>query len=177
MGDVGSAAVARNVLLVHADVLIGYLQSDLATLGLVAQHVGPVVVLKSVVDDVRGLTGIQCGCVGITMATAETVRMFQAGAIESNVSFNDRLCLVMCREERWTCVTDDRVLCRLCQRHGVATRCGLGLMVDLVAAGVLTNQRAAAIAHKVQASNPYHINERALDCFVTRCRKACRRRR
>lgn len=176
MGDVGAAAAARNVLLVHADVLIGYLQSDLATLGLVAKHVGRVVVLESVIDEVRELTAKQCRCVGITMATAETVRMFQAVAVQSDVSFNDGLCLVTCREERWTCVTNDRVLRRLCRQHGVATRCGLGLMVDLVAAGVLTRQRAIAIARKVQASSPFHIDERRLDRFVARCCEASSRR-
>ena len=176
MGDVGATA-ARSVLLVHADVLIGYLQSDLATLGLVAKHVGRVVVLESVIDEVRRLTAKQCRCVGITMATAETVRMFQAAAVESNVSFNDGLCLVTCREERWTCVTNDRVLRRLCRRHGVATRCGLGLMVDLVAAGVLSYQRAAAIALSAQASDPLHIDERVLNRFVARCHEAFSRQR
>lgn len=177
MGDVEAAAAARRVLLVHADVLIGYLQSDLATLGLVAKHVGRVVVLESAIDEVPELTARQCRCVGITMATAETARMFQAAAVESNVSFNDGLCLVTCREERWTCVTNDRVLRRLCRQHGVATRYGLGLMVDLVTAGVLTHQRATAIARKVQASNPFLVDERVLDHYVVRCREASRRAR
>lgn len=70
-------------------------------------------------------------------------------------------------EEGWTCVTNDGALRRLCERRGVATRFGLGLMVDLVAVGALTRQRAIATARKIQASNPLHINERVLARFTT----------
>ena len=38
-----------------------------------------------------------------------------------------------CREEGWTCVTNDGALRRLCKLHDVKTRFGLRLMVDLVA--------------------------------------------
>ena len=61
--------------------------------------------------------------------------MLEAAQIESSVSFNDRLCLVVCRAKGWTCVTNDGALRRLCRRHCVDTLFGLGLMVDLVAAG------------------------------------------
>jgi hypothetical protein len=74
--------------------------------------------------------------------------------------------LVTCREEGWTCVTNDGALRRLCERHGVETRFGLGLMVDLVAVGALTQRRAVAVAHQIQASNPLHINERVLARFM-----------
>ena len=80
----------------------------------------------------------------------------------TSVSFNDHLCLVVCREEGWTCVTNDGALRRLCERHGVETRFGLGLMVDLVAAGALTRRRAMAVARRMQASNLLHINNRVL---------------
>jgi hypothetical protein len=92
--------------------------------------------------------------------------MMLAAEVESSVSFNDRLCLVACREEGWTCVTNDGALRRLCERHGVETRFGLGLMVDLVAAGALTQRRAMTIARQIQASNPLHINERVLASFL-----------
>jgi hypothetical protein len=39
-------------------------------------------------------------------------------------------------------------------------------MVDLVAAGALTQRRAVAVARQIQASNPLHINERVLARFL-----------
>ncbi len=112
------------------------------------------------------MTVAQCARVGIEVVHVETERMLKAAEVESSVSFNDRLCLVACREEGWTCVTNDGALRRLCERHGVETRFGLGLMVDLVAAGTLTKERAVAIARRIHASNPLHISGRVLVRFL-----------
>ena len=62
-------------------------------------------------------------------------------------------------------MTNDGALRRLCARHDVRTRYGLGLMVDLVAAAALTRRRALAIARKMQESNRLHINERVIARF------------
>ena len=176
MGDVDDAT-ACSALLADADVLIDYLKSEFAILSLVAEYVGRVVVLEQVLGEVRGLTAAECERAGIDVIVAETERMLHAAAVESNVSFSDRLCLVTFREERWTCVTDDGALRRLCQRHGVETRYGLGLMVDLVALGALPRQRAESIARKIQTSNPFHINEQVIERFTMRWRDASSRSR
>ena len=109
---------------------------------------------------------MECARLGIEIVSAETERMLQATEVESRVSFNDRLCLVVCHEEGWTCVTNDGALRRLCKRYGVETRFGLGLMVDLVTARALTRRRAVAVARRIQASNPLHINDRVLSRFL-----------
>ena len=158
--------MAQTVLLTDADVLIDYRESEIKILELVVQHIGRVVVLAPVLDEVQGVTPAQCAQLGIEVVEVETEQLVRASEVESRVSFNDRLCLVACREEGWTCVTNDGALRRLCERHGVATRFGLGLMVDLVAVGALTRRRAMAVARQIQASNPLHINERVLARFV-----------
>lgn len=159
--------MAQTVFLADANVLIDYRESEFDILGLAVQHIGRVVVLELVLDEVRGVMPAQCTQLGIEVVAVETERLVQAAAIESRISFNDRLNLVTCIEEGWTCVTNDGALRRLCERRGVATRFGLGLMVDLVAVGALTRQRAITIARKIQASNPLHINERVLARFMT----------
>ena len=154
------------VLLADADVLIDYRESDLAILALVARHFGRLAVLPPVLDEVRGVTAKECGRLGIEIVEVETERMLLAAEVESSVSFNDRLCLVVCREEGWTCLTNDGALRRLCKRHDVETRFGLGLMVDLVEARALTRRRAVAVARRIRVSNPLHITDRVLDRFL-----------
>lgn len=150
-------AMAQTVLLTDADVLIDYRESEIKILELVVQHIGRVVVLAPVLDEVQGVTPTQCAQLGIEVVEVETEQLVRAAEVESRVSFNDRLCLVACREEG--------SLRQLCERHGVATRFGLGLMVDLVAVGALTRRRAMAVARQIQASNPLHINERVIQRF------------
>ncbi len=154
------------VLLADADVLIDYRDSELAILELVSRHVGRVAVISTVLDEVHRVTTAECARLGIDIIKVETEWMLRAAEVESNVSFNDRLCLVVCREEGWTCVTNDRALQRLCKRYAVETRFGLGLMVDLVAAGALSRRRALKVAHRMQMSNPLHINDQVLTGFL-----------
>ena len=158
--------MAQTVLLADADVLIDYRESEIKILELVVQHIGRVVVLAPVLDEVQGVTLAQCAQLGIEVVEVETEQLVRASEVESRVSFNDCLCLVACREEGWTCVTNDGALRRLCERHGVATRFGLGLIVDLVAAGALTRRRAMVVARQIQTSNPLHINERVIQRFL-----------
>jgi hypothetical protein len=156
----------RTVLLADADVLIDYRESELGILALVVEHLARVAVLAPVLGEVRGLTAAQCERLGVEVMEVETEQILQAARVESSVSFNDRLCLVVCREEAWTCVTNDGALRRLCERHSVEAKFGLGLMVDLVAAGVLVRRRAIAVARQIQESNPLHINERVFARFL-----------
>ena len=165
MGQVEAAEAAPTVLLADADVLIDYRDSELAILELVTKHVGRVALLAPVLEEVRGLTVAECAKLGIEIIAVETERMLRAQEVEARVSFNDRLCLVVCRDEGWTCVTNDGALRRLCKRHGVEMRYGLGLMVDLVAAGALTRLRAAAVARRMQAANPQHLNDQVINRF------------
>lgn len=154
------------VLLADADVFIDYRDSELRILNLVTRHVGRLAVIPSVLDEVRGVTATECARLVIEIIEVETSQMLQAASIRSGVSFNDRLCLIVCQEEGWTCVTNDGALRRLCKRHGVNTRYGLGLMVDLVIDGVLTRRRAMAVARRMQVSNPFHINDKVLTRFA-----------
>ena len=159
------------VLLADADVLIDYRDSDLAILGLVARHLGRVAVLLPILDEVRNFTEPEAGQLGIEVVEVETDWLLHAAKEESRISFNDRLCLVVCRSEGWTCVTNDRALRRLCTRHGVKTRFGLALMADLVANCALTRRRAVDVARQIQASNPFHITDRIINRFISTIEK------
>ena len=163
MGQLKRAATA--VLLADADVLIDYRDSDQEVLKLIRQHVGAVAGLSPVLDELRGLTRADCMRLSICVVGVATGRLLRAGVVDSGVSFNDRLCFVTCHEESWTCVTNDRALRRLCRRHGVQTRFGLRLVVDLVASDAITTQRAMSIVCKMHESNPLHINARVLARF------------
>ena len=146
--------------------LIDYRDTDLAILSLVAQHVGPLAVVSSVFDEVRELTGEDCARFGIEIVDATTEQQIEAERLEVRVSFNDRVCFVVCRDEQWTCVTNDRSLQQLCRQHRVSTRFGLGLLVDLASARAITRGRAVRVARGIQVLNPLYINERVLARFL-----------
>jgi hypothetical protein len=52
------------ILLADADVLIDYRDSDLTILKLVSDHIGPVRVLREVLDEAPGISDRQCARLG-----------------------------------------------------------------------------------------------------------------
>ena len=163
MGQLKRAA--PTILLADADVLIDYRDSDLEVLKPIGQHVDGVAVLPSVLDEVHEVSRTDCERLSISVVEVATNRLLRTRVVDSSVSFNDRLCFVVCDAESWTCVTNDSALRRLCKRHGVQTRFGLRFVVDLVTAGAITAERAMSIACKMHESNPLHINERVIARF------------
>ena len=81
MGDLNRSGPI--VLLVDADVLIDYRNSDMEVLKLVGRHVGRVAVLAPVLDEVRGVTRADCRRAAITVVEVATDRLLSAAAVEA----------------------------------------------------------------------------------------------
>lgn len=154
------------VLLADADVLIDYAVADRTILGLVSAHIGPVKVIRQVLESVEQLSERDCSSLNIEIIDLETEVLLEAGArAGGGLSFEDRLGLIACRENGWTCLTNDGALIRACGEAKVRVCRGLRLMLDPVRGGVLTKRRALQIADAIHSANPHHINDRVLAEF------------
>jgi hypothetical protein len=156
---------ARGTLLADADVLIDFVAGGLSVLQLTAQHIGPLYVLRQVLDTVDGLSERDCRRLGIQVIEADTEALLEAGSKSGALSFEDCLCLITCRDQEWTCLTNDGSLIRECGGAGVPVRRGLSLMVELVQDGVLGRRRALRVAEAIHEANPHHINDQVLELF------------
>lgn len=156
----------RPVLLADADVLIDYAIAERTILGLVSAHIGPLKVIRQVLDSVDQLSERDCSTLKIEVIDLETDILLEAGSMAAgSLSFEDRLGLVACRDNGWTCLTNDGALIRACGEANVPVRRGLRLILDLVKAGALSKRRALHIADAIHTANPHHINERVLAEF------------
>lgn len=86
----------REILLADADVLIDYRDSDLKILCLVAEHVGPVRVLREILAEAVGITERKCLQLNIEIVDLETELMMKVNTLPASISVNDRLCVVAC---------------------------------------------------------------------------------
>lgn len=158
--------MAREILLADADVLIDYVEGDLSIIALVAEHIGPIYVLRQVLQTVDGLTESECRRHRIQVREPNTELLLEAGQKSGSLSFEDWLCFLTCRNEGWTCVTNDGALIRECRGADVPIRRGLSLMVELVRNGALERRKALRVAEAIHKANPLHINERVLARFL-----------
>ena len=147
----------------------------MSLLALVAQELGPLLVTSTVLEEVRGVTDEDCFRLGIEVVRPSTEQLSRAGDLGVGISFTDAVCLVVCLDAKWTCVTNDRALRRQCGRHGVPIRYGLRLLVDLVAAGAISRDQADLVAGRIHEANPLHINRRVIARFKRALDRVCGR--
>lgn len=153
------------LLLADADVLIDYVSSGLFILELTAQHIGPLYVLRQVLETVDDLSERDCRRLGIQVIEADTDSLVEAGSLSGALSFEDWLCFITCRDQQWTCLTNDGSLIRQCGNATVGVRRGLSLMVELVEKRALEHRRALRVAEAIHEANPLHINDHVLELF------------
>lgn len=152
-------------LLVDANVLVDYQAAGLAILSLVSRHVGTVHIVSTVLAEVDGLDASECERLGFRVVEPTLGQATAAASPNGRLSLQDRLCVEVCRDNGWTCVSNDKALRRSCDAVGVAVRWGLELMLDLVEAGQLPAVDAYEAAERINRANPVFVSVTILATF------------
>ncbi len=150
---------------VDANVLIDYANTDTYILTLVARHVAPVHVPTAVLEKVDQVDATECGRLGLVVCEANLEELIEAGAKRGRLAFDDRICLILARDNNWACITNDRALRAACATAGVPTVWGLAVMLELVAGSVLAAPDATVVARAIHETNPRYVTARVLSAF------------
>jgi hypothetical protein len=163
-------------LVLDANVLIDYRDTDLSILSLVTTHVAPVCVPGPILSEVPGLDEATCRDLGIEPYEPTLEELVNAGRRIGSLSFADRLVWLIARDRAWSCVTNEKPLRRLCSTEGVHTLWGLNLVLPLVECGELEVAHAIEVAGDIHRHNPHYITAAIVARFGERCRDIDRTR-
>ncbi len=166
------SADRQGFLLIDANVLVDYLAVDIGILSLVSRHIGPVHVVSTVLGEVDGLDASDCERLGFRVVEPSLEQAIDAASPSGRLSFADRLCFVLCRDNDWTCVSNDRALRRTCESIGVTVLWGLELMLELVTRGHLPAADALSTAEQMHRANPAFLGAPVLMAFRDKLPKA-----
>lgn len=159
----------RTLLLMDANVLIDFCDSDRTVIALISKHIGrvhvPLPILIEEIEQFNDTDWTELGIVGVEPSLEIAA---QAAQRRAGLSFHDHLCLLLARDNGWTCVTNDGRLRRECAAEGIATLWGLEVVALLVGDAVLAASAAEAIGRAIQAANPKFITVQILDRFLRR---------
>ena len=110
----------RRPLLMDACVLIDFVRGGRFVLEATAKYVGPVHVIRPVVDEVREIENEdELVELGVMVIDPELIDAFAAAGVVGPTSFQDRLCALTAKRLGCTCVTNDKQLRKYCAREGV----------------------------------------------------------
>ena len=109
-------------LIVDANVLIDYLDTEPSVLALVAREAGPLFVATEVLAKVDQLDVTVCEELGLSIAVPSLSQLLEAAVRRPGLAFDDVVCLVMARDNGWCCVTNDRALRAACRASDVSVQ-------------------------------------------------------
>jgi predicted nucleic acid-binding protein len=159
----------KGLLIMDANVLIDLCEADRTVIRLISEHIGqvhvPLPVLREEVDEIDEAEYADLGIVPVEppLQTAADAATRRAG-----LSFHDHLCLLLARDNGWTCVTNDGRLRRECTAESVPVLWGLETVALLVEDSVLTAKAAEEIGRAIQRANPHFITEEVIARFLAR---------
>lgn len=142
-------------LVADANILIDYYKSDKAILPILSRQVATLYLPSPVLDEVQQLSEKDAFDLGIVVVEPDLDQLFEAQEGDGPTSFQDRLCLVLAREEGWGILTNDKALRKACEDEGISCVWGLEAMALLVEGKCITSARAMATAKKISQINPF----------------------
>jgi predicted nucleic acid-binding protein len=153
-----------------ANVLIDFCEADRTVLRLVSEHIGPVhVALPILREEVQDfLAEDDHAELGIVPIEPTLEAATEAAGKRAGLSFHDQLCLVLARDNGWTCVTNDGRLRRECEAEEIPVLWGLETIALLVDAQVLPVAEAERLGRAIQRSNPRFITDKVMKGFLER---------
>ena len=153
------------LLIIDANVLIDYANTDLSVLKLASMHLGSIHVPSVVLDEVDQLSEEDCESIGLIVLEEPVEILLSAGANRGALSFEDHVCLLLAKDKNWTCVSNDKPLHKACREEQVSVMWGFRLMIELVRRECLDKYTAMEIAQAIQISNPRHITPKIIEEF------------
>jgi rRNA-processing protein FCF1 len=171
------AKLQSDLQILDANVLIDYCSAERAILTMISENVGRIHVPTLLLEEVQALDASECDRLRLHVFEPEMELVSAAGKRRPGLSFYDHLCLLLAKQEAWTCVTNDGKLRRECGMDGVPVLWGLELMIGLVEMGQMTAADAKKVARAIQSANPFYITEAVIRRFSQRIETAGRRGR
>jgi len=151
--------ISAPVLITDSCVLIDYAKSAKDALMMLAREVRVVVPRILLVEEVHDLS----------IDDAPTEALLEAARMPRPLSSFDWLCLILARDNHWTCVSNDKRLRAQCLSVGVRTQWSLEPLVLLVRRKKLPKERAEKIARAMAEQNPF-VGTPIIRRFISRIR-------
>jgi hypothetical protein len=159
----------RALLIMDANVVIDFCEADRTVIRLISDHIGKVhVPLPVLREEVDQIDEAECADLGIVAVEPPLQTAADAAVRRAGLSFHDHLCLLLARDNGWTCVTNDGRLRRECAAENIPVLWGLETVALVVDAGVLTAAAAEEIGRATQRANPRFITAEVIAGFLER---------
>lgn len=165
--------ISTPVLITDACVLIDYVKSAKDILRILTKSVQVVVPRILLAEEVHDLTVDEAISLGMEIIDAPIEMLEEAVRMPRPLSSYDWLCLILARDNRWVCVSNDKRLRAECKSVGVDVQWSLDPLLMLVRQNKISKQHAEKIVRAMAKLNRF-IGAQVVARFISRIRRVKR---
>lgn len=136
-------------LLTDACVLIDYCKEDAQILGLANKHLGKIHIPLPILAEVKELDVETCYELGLTIYPTREDQQEAAMIKKAGLTWEDRLCLIISKEEGFLLYSNDTGVLKNAKREGIPAKWGLEILIELSTKKVLTHVDAITHAQRM----------------------------
>jgi len=130
----------RHFLILDANILIDYCQCDRSIIKLICYYVGEIYLAAPILNEINQIDEGDCLELGIKLVEPELEQVMLAAGGKGPLSFQDNLCLILAKENGWTCVTNDKPLRKKCQNEGVTLNTSPAILLKMPLNGLVFSE-------------------------------------
>ena len=154
-----------------ANVLIDYISVERTlVLRLVSEHLFPIKLPRSILNEVNQLTEDQAEALGMEIIEESIEQIREAAQRGGALSHVDKLCFAIARDNQWAIWTSDKPLHKQCTSQSIPVYWGLQLMLELCKAGELDPEYALNAAQEIEQVNE-RISKEVVSEFINKLKK------
>ena len=155
----------KEVYIVDANVLIDYLKTDISILTIYSKEIGQIYVPTDVLEKVKQLETGECDRLNLEIVEPTTEQYLEAAPKIRGLAFDDRVCFILARDNKWYCISNDIQLRVICEENGISVLWGLELMLPLEERKLIEPTEILQVAKDIHESNPLFVNKTILKKF------------
>ena len=148
-----------------ANVLIDYVKTNKKVLHLAVKYLCEIYVPVAVLKEVKDITPTEIEKLGLIVFEPTLDQVTEAVNKPFGLSFQDRLCFLIAKDNGWVCATNDKQLRTQCVAGNIEVIWGLEIMSLLNKQGYLSKSEAEKTAKEIGECNRY-INKDLIKKFI-----------
>ncbi|MGG3561972.1 hypothetical protein ABES03_10240 [Neobacillus rhizosphaerae] len=141
-------------LILDVNMLYDLYKSDKALIPLISSSVGQIHLASSGLEQIKFINKSDCYSLGIHIIEPNVKHLFDAMTRRGTLSFQDHLCLILAKENGWTCVTNCNPLRRECEIENIPFIWRNDIIRKIALSGAITAVTEKKLLNQLARFNP-----------------------
>lgn len=144
----------KSFLILDANMLFDLFKCDKDLLPIISSGVGQIHLASTVLEQIEFIKESDCYSLGIQLIEPNANQLFGAMTKRGTLSFQDHLCLILAKENGWTCVTNSNPLRRECEYENIPFIWRSDIIQNIAFSGAITAVTAKKLLFQFAQFNP-----------------------